>query len=51
MPAAGISGFQRALLASSILLLVAAAIATRTSNAQGELIEGVQDESPELARV
>ena len=35
MPAALTSGFQWALLASSVLLVVAAVIATRTSNTRG----------------
>jgi len=51
LPTALTSGFQRALLASGILLVAAAAIATRTSNTRGASVQVIQDETPELARV
>jgi EmrB/QacA subfamily drug resistance transporter len=50
-PAALTSGFQRALLASSLSLVAAAVIATRASNTRGELADDLTDQSPELLRV
>jgi hypothetical protein len=51
VPTAITSGFQRALLASSISLIAAAAIAMRTSNTRGEIVPGAQGEALELAQV
>jgi MFS family permease len=48
LPDALTSGFQRALLASSLLLLAAAAIATRTANTRGEAAQTVPDPLPDL---
>ena len=50
-PVALTSGFQRALLASSAFLLVAAAIATRTGRAPGESERVASAVAPEPARV
>jgi EmrB/QacA subfamily drug resistance transporter len=51
LPEALTSGFQRALLASSLFLLAAAVIATRTANTRGESSQAGLGTSPELARV
>jgi len=50
LPEALTSGFSRALLASSIFLLVAGVIATRTHNARGESGQTVAGPLPELVR-
>jgi EmrB/QacA subfamily drug resistance transporter len=51
LPDALTSGFQRALLASSIFLLAAAVIATRTTNARGEVNPSAAEPLPELTRL
>jgi hypothetical protein len=45
MPEALTSGFQRALLAASIFLLIAAVIATRTTNTKGEARSSDENEN------
>jgi hypothetical protein len=47
MPAALTAGFQRALLASSVFLVVAAVIATRTSHTRGEPDQDVLELQPQ----
>jgi hypothetical protein len=47
MPAALTAGFQRALLASSVFLVIAAVIATRTSHTRGEPDQDVLEQQPQ----